>query len=103
MQQIQQELTQEFLTAIGDADFSGDNVLGFSFEALLRAVMRKALEIGREFRDVIEAAAKEVVDRLVAIDIPGLPEQFEGPIDEAMRGAGYDAIEYALTAIFGAS
>jgi hypothetical protein len=74
-------------------------IWGYSVSEILRLVMAKALDLGREYRSDIEQAAKISVDALVALDLPYIPDTVEGTIDEATRTLGYQAIESILNAI----
>jgi hypothetical protein len=74
-------------------------IWGVSLSEILKLVMEKALELGREYRQEIEQAAKSAVDALVAFDLPGIPAGIEKVIDEATRTLGYQAIEKVLDAL----
>jgi hypothetical protein len=99
------ELTVEFCEAAGLAPrpigkpMTAMIIWGYSLQEILRLVMAKALDIGREYRKDIEQAAKIAVDALVALDLPYIPDTVEGTIDEATRTLGYQAIESILNAI----
>jgi hypothetical protein len=100
------ELTQEFRSAAGVAVVGCPVgavpalVWGVSIKEVLQKVLEKAIELGREYRPDIEAAAKSAVDAIVAMDLPGVPDLAEQFIDEATRKLGYMAIESVLNAIF---
>jgi hypothetical protein len=92
------------------ADFDtalASNVIGsaplviyqWSIKAIIDVVMAKALELGREYRDEIEDAAKAAVDRVVAMDLPGVPAGVETVIDDLTRDAAYRAISAVLDAL----
>jgi hypothetical protein len=74
-------------------------IWGYSVSEILKLVVDKALELGREYRSEIEAAAKGAVDSLVAMDLPLVPDNIEGTIDEATKQLGYAAIESILNAV----
>jgi hypothetical protein len=98
-------LMAEFSYAAGtaprpvDAPLTSLVIWGYSLQEILKLVMSKALDLGREYRSDIEQAAKSAVDRLVALDLPYIPDSVEGVIDEATRNRGYAAIEKVLDAI----
>ena len=100
------ELTQEFRSAAGVAVVGAPVgtapvlIWGVSIKEVLQKVLEKALELGRQYRPDIEAAAKSAVDAIVAMDLPGVPDSVEKFIDEATRQLGYQAIESVLNAIF---
>lgn len=97
------DLTAEFkAAAVAGAYPAGAGALqiwGASLKEILERVLEKALELGREFRDDIEKAAKSAVDSLIAQDLPGIPPTTEAWIDEAARAVAYRAIESLLDAI----
>ena len=99
------ELKSQMLTSAAAPAFpvgaSAGVVWGFSLREILQVVMDKAIELGREFRPQIEEAAREAVDALVQMDIPGVPAIIEGAIDSATREAGYTAITAILDALLG--
>jgi hypothetical protein len=78
-------------------------VWGLSVREILQVVMDRAIELGREYRPQIEEAAREAVDALVQMDIPGVPAIIEGAIDSATREAGYEAVKSILDALIGAA
>jgi len=80
---------------------TGAVIFGASLNEILMAVLEKARELGREYREPIESAAKNAIDALVAKDIPGLPAALEAYVDEAAREIAYDAIEVVLDAVLG--
>lgn len=101
------ELTAEMKTVAGlyrrsattAAPMTAMIIWGYSLQEILRLVMAKALDLGREYRSDIEQAAKIAVDALVALDLPYIPDSVEGTIDEATRELGYSAITTVLDAI----
>jgi hypothetical protein len=74
-------------------------IWGYSVAEILKLVVDKALGLGREYRPEIEAAAKSAVDSVVAMNLPLIPDDIEGTIDEATRNLGYLAIEKVLDAV----
>jgi hypothetical protein len=78
---------------------SAMSIWGFSVAEVLKLVAVKAIELGRKYREDIEQAAKVAVDRVVEMDIPYLPEEVEGTVDETTRALGYAAVEAVLNAI----
>lgn len=76
-------------------------VWGISLSEILKVVMAKAVELGREYRPEIQTAGRSAVDALVELDIPGIPSVIEGAIDSATREAGYTAITAILDALLG--
>lgn len=68
----------------------------WSVKAVLEVLMAKAIELGREYRDDLEAAARAAVDRIVAMDLPGVPEGVEKVIDDTTRDLAYQAIAKVL-------
>lgn len=101
------DLELEFKNAAGvavvgaPAGAAAGLVWGVSIKEVLQKVLEKAIELGRDYRDDIEAAAKSAVDAIVAMDLPGVPEMAEKFIDEATRQLGYQAIEAVLDAVLG--
>ena len=75
------------------------DIWGYSIPTILKMVIDKARELGREYRPQIEDASKAAVDDLVALDLPWIPDSIEGVIDDATRSLGYAAIKYTLDAI----
>ena len=107
---MQAELKLEFDNAMADAAEQKTlcaaagpvgAIWGVSITAILKLVLDKALELGKAYRPEIEAAGKAAVDRLVALDLPWVPEGVEGVIDEATHKLGYAAVEAALDAVLG--
>lgn len=74
-------------------------VWGVSIKEILAKVGQKALELGREYRDEIEQAAKAAIDAVVAWDLPGIPPVVEQYLDDQTRVLGYKAVEAVLAAI----
>ena len=98
------ELKAEMCGAVTDTVSVDDSVVqvwGYSLSEIVKVVMDKAIELGREYRPQIEEAAREAVDALVSMDIPGVPAICEGAIDSATREAGYTAITAILDALLG--
>lgn len=97
------ELTAEFKSAAvagyAPAGAGALQIWGASLKEILERVLEKALELGIEYRDDIEQAAKRAVDSLIAMDLPGIPPTTEAWIDEAARAVAYRAIESMLDAI----
>lgn len=97
------QLTTDFRIAAAAAPFpvapTAAVVWGFSLREILAKVGEKALELGREYRDEIESAAKAAIDALVSLDLPGIPGSIEDAIDGATRELGYRAIAAVLDAI----
>jgi hypothetical protein len=77
------------------------SVSSLSLAAVIKWAVDAALRLGEQYRHEIDQACKSAVDRLVAMDIPGIPSQVENPIDEATRAAGYAAITAVLDAVLG--
>jgi hypothetical protein len=101
------ELKSEMVLAASAPIFAADDtplvVWGLSLREIIDVVMNKAIELGREYRPQIEEAAREAIDALVQMDIPGIPAIIEGAIDSATREAGYTAITAILDALLGAA
>jgi hypothetical protein len=99
------ELTIDMKAAAAAAPFPASPtaavVWGFSIREILAKVGEKALELGREYRPQIEQAARDAVDALVTLDLPGIPAVVENAIDGATRQLGYTAITSVLDAILG--
>lgn len=99
------ELKAEMCGAVEAAGTTAEDgvlkVWGISLAEIIDVVMDKAIALGREYRPQIEEAAREAVDALVSLDIPGVPAIIEGAIDSATREAGYTAITAILDAILG--
>ena len=74
---------------------------GFSVAEILKVVLDKAVELGREYRGEIENAAKAAIDAVVELDLPYIPDGVEDTIDSATRAAGYAAVVAVLDAILG--
>lgn len=72
-----------------------------SISGIIKLVIDKALELGKEYRSQIESSAKLAVDAVVAWDLPWIPEGIENTLDEVTRSAGYAAITAMLNAILG--
>jgi hypothetical protein len=70
-----------------------------SLNEILRKVLEQALDLGREYRDQIEAAARGGIDLLAAMDLPFIPDSIEGVIDEATKTLGYAAVKSILDAV----
>lgn len=81
------------------AEAQGFQVWGASVSEIIAAVLEKARELGVQYRDEIEQAAKNAVDALVALDIPGVPAVIEEFVDATAKELGYQAIEAVLDAI----
>jgi hypothetical protein len=106
------ELNEQFLDALSDAHderatvaatavpVAAISIWGYSIAAILKLVLAKARELGKEYRPEIEKAAKDAIDRLVALDLPWVPENLEGVIDAATKSLGYAAIDAILDALF---
>jgi hypothetical protein len=77
-------------------------IWGLSITGIIKLVLDKALELGKEYRAQIEAAARIAVDAVVAFDLPWIPPSIENTLDEATRQAGYAAITAVLNAVLGA-
>ena len=95
-------LADEFKTAATNFPTHSTQAMviwGYSVSEILKLVVDKALDLGREHRADIEQAAKIAVDSLVALDLPYISDSIEGVIDEATRNLGYAAIESVLNAI----
>ena len=95
-------LADEFKTAATNFPTHSTQAMviwGYSVSEILKLVMSKALDLGREHRSDIEQAAKIAIDHLVALDLPYIPDSVEGTIDEATKSLGYAAIESILNAI----
>ena len=75
------ELTADFKTAAtcypGGAT-TAMQLWGLSLGEILKNVIDKGLELGREHRADIEQAAKIAVDALVALDLPYIPRVDRG-------------------------
>jgi hypothetical protein len=78
---------------------TADQVWGYSLSEILKLVIEKAKVLGRAYRDEIEQAAKAAVDKLVALDLPYIPDYIEKTLDEATRSLGYAAVEKMLDAL----
>jgi hypothetical protein len=76
-------------------------IWGTSITGILRAVMDQAIELGREYRPQITAAARLAVDAVAEFDLPYIPPSIEGVIDEATQRLGYAAIDAVLDAVLG--
>lgn len=76
-------------------------VWGFSLKEIIEVLMKEALELGQEYREDIQQAARAAVDAVVEFDLPLIPENIENTLDEATRAAGYAAIDAVLNAILG--
>ena len=74
-------------------------IWGTSISGIIKLVIDKALELGKEYRPQIEAAAKLAVDAVVAWDLPWIPDYVENTLDEVTRTAGYKAITAVLDAV----
>ena len=74
---------------------------GLSVTEIIKVVLDKALDLGREYRGEIENAAKAAVDAVVELDLPFIPEGIEATIDSATRAAGYAAVVAVLDAVLG--
>ena len=74
-------------------------IWGVNIPAILQMLIEKAKELGTEYRPQLTAAARSAVDALVALDLPWIPENVEGFIDEKTRQFGYRAIEAILDAL----
>ncbi len=104
---VQHELQQTFEAAaaagVGKCAgvCTGRVLFGFSLGELLKSIADKAIELGREYRTDIELAARSVVDKLVAKDIPGIPDAIEAAIDASAKELAYQAIGSMLDAMFG--
>ena len=99
--ELKAEMCAAAVTDTVSVGSSALQVWGYSLSEIVKVVMDKALELGREYRPQIEEAAREAVDALVQMDIPGIPEIIEGAIDSATREAGYTAITSILDALLG--
>jgi len=97
------DLAAEMKAAAASAICTTDGTTVHSWRAGLRSIldraMEAALELGREYREQIEQAAKDSVDALIALDIPGIPAPIEAWVDETCRVAAYQAIERLLDAL----
>ncbi len=80
---------------------TGAVIFGASLNAILVAVLEKARELGREYREPIETAAKGAIDALIAKDIPGLPPALEAYVDATAKEIAYETIEVVLDAVLG--
>lgn len=76
-------------------------VWGFSLAEILKVLLDEALELGRDYREDLEQAAKSAVDAVVAFDLPVIPDGVENTLDAVTRAAGYAAIDAVLNAILG--
>lgn len=85
----------------GYAVSAGAAVFGFSLSELLKAVADKAIELGREYRGEIVTAARQAIDALVAMDIPGIPAVVEAAIDATTKDLAYAAVDAVLNAVLG--
>ena len=72
-----------------------------SITGILKLVLDKALELGKEYRPQIEIAAQLAVDAVVEFDLPWIPSSLENTLDEVTRQAGYTAIRAVLDAVLG--
>jgi hypothetical protein len=79
---------------------SAISIWGFSIAAIVKLVIDTSREWGAPYRPQIEAAGKQAIDRLVALDLPWVPENLEGVIDAATKSLGYAAIDAILDALF---
>ncbi len=99
------ELTLKMKTAAGAAPLpagpTASIVWGFSLAEIIKVLLDQALELGREYRDELEQAAKSAIDAVVAFDLPWIPAGVENTLDEVTRSAGYAAITAVLNAILG--
>ncbi|MHB8953553.1 MAG: hypothetical protein ACYC4U_11335 [Pirellulaceae bacterium] len=96
------ELTLEMKTAatcFPSGAITALEIWGVSLGEILKKVIAKAQQLGREHRHEIDQAAKSAIDALVAMDLPYIPPTVEGIIDEATRRLGYQAVEKVLDAI----
>lgn len=97
------DLVGEMKAAAVAAVCTTDGTTIHSWRAGLRAIlnraMKAAVELGKEYREQIEQAAKDSVDALVALDIPGIPAPIEAWVDETCRVAAYEAVERLLDAL----
>jgi len=99
-------MLNEFKEAAGRMPLTADarpvqaiQIWGYSLGNILQLVIDKARELGIEYREEIEAAARGAVDALAALDLPYIPDYIEGTIDEATKQLGYKAIESVLDAL----
>lgn len=76
-------------------------IWGTSISGIIKLVIDKALELGKEYRPQIESSAKLAVDAVVAWDLPWIPDYVENTLDETTRTIGYAAIDAVLNAILG--
>jgi hypothetical protein len=105
------DLNEDFLVAMVEADAdqplrsdgepkAAISIWGYSIAAIVKVVMDKAREWGSPYRSQIEAAGKQAIDRLVALDLPWIPDSIEGVIDAATKQLGYAAVVAILDALF---
>jgi hypothetical protein len=99
------ELTIDMKAAAASAPFpaspTASVVWCYSLKEILAKVLEKAVELGRDYRPQIEQAARDAVDALVTLDLPGIPPVIENAVDSATRQLGYTAIAAVCDAILG--
>lgn len=99
MNDLRSEMRAAAVAGVCSADGSTVRTWRAGLQAILQRVMEAAVELGREYREQIEQAAKDSVDALVKLDIPGIPAPIEAWVDETCRVAAYEAIERLLDAL----
>lgn len=99
--EIKSQMVGNVASRLEAVDAGKTEFWGISIGEIIKVLIDKALELGREYRAEIEQAGKSAVDAAVALDLPFIPPFLEIPLDEATRSAGYAAIDSVLDAILG--
>jgi hypothetical protein len=76
-------------------------VWGFTLREILQVLMDEAINLGQQYREDIQQAARAAVDTVINFDLPLIPEGVENVLDETTRAAGYAAIDSVLNALLG--